>query len=80
MAVRIDGQQVRMLRNMRVMERKELADACGLSYATLYAIERNRRAVRAQTVRRLAEVLGVEPEDLLGPTRVEPVRLRAVES
>ena len=80
MSIRIDGQQVRMLREMRVMERKELADACGLSYATLYEIEQNRRRVRAETVRKLADVLGVEPRDLLGPARVEPVRPRAVEN
>ncbi len=63
---------------MRVMERKELAERCGLCYSTLYEIEQNRRAVRAETVRKLAKVLEVDPTDLLGPARVEPVRLRAV--
>ena len=70
MALDVDGKRVKALREMRVMERRELAERCGLSYSTLYAIESNRRSVRAETARRLASVLGVEPGELVRRLKV----------
>jgi transcriptional regulator with XRE-family HTH domain len=78
----MDGYKVQALRRSKVMERRELAERSGISYSTLAQIETNRRTVRAATVRRIASVLGVEPEDLvrtLEPSGAGERRLRLVE-
>ena len=80
MGMAVDGARVRALRTQKVLERKELAKACGLSYSTLSEIERNARTVLAETVRALAKVLDVEPESLVRLEVVERPRLRAVGS
>jgi transcriptional regulator with XRE-family HTH domain len=64
MSVEIDGTRLKALREMRVMERKELAGRCGISYSTLSQLETNRRRARAETVKRLAGALGVPPAEL----------------
>jgi transcriptional regulator with XRE-family HTH domain len=75
----VDGQRVKALRRRRVMERKELAKRAGISYSTLAQIERNARNVRAETVRKVASALGVDPEDLVrSETYEERPKLRAV--
>lgn len=75
----MDGHKVKALRSSKVMERRELAERSGISYSTLAQIETNRRTVRADTVRRVASVVGLQPEALV--RTLEPVgerRLRVV--
>jgi transcriptional regulator with XRE-family HTH domain len=77
MPLDVVGKRVKALREMRVMERSELAEKSGVSYSTLYHIESDRRTVRAQTVKRLAAALGVPPEELIRRLKVVE-RLRVV--
>ncbi len=77
MPLDVDGKRVKALREMRVMERRELAEKSGISYSTLYQIESDRRMARAQTAKRLADALGVPPEELIRRLKVVE-RLRVV--
>ena len=77
MPLDVDGKRVKALREMRVMEHGELAEKSGISYSTLSQIETDRRKARAQTVKRLADALGVHPEDRVRRLKVVE-RLRAV--
>ncbi len=70
MSVELDGRRVQALREMRVIERRELAQMCGISYSTLSQIETDQRKARAKTVKRLAEALGVPPEELVRRLKV----------
>jgi transcriptional regulator with XRE-family HTH domain len=47
----------------RSLTQQELADRAGVSLVTVSRLERGYTA-RPQTIRKLAEVLGVEPNDL----------------
>jgi transcriptional regulator with XRE-family HTH domain len=53
--------QIRLYRNMT---QQELAAAADLTQSTLSRLENGRRRPRPKTLRRLAEVLGVTPEEL----------------
>ena len=70
MSVELDGRRVQALREMRVMERRELAEKCGISYSTLSQIETDQRKARAETAKRLADALGVPPEELVRRLKV----------
>jgi transcriptional regulator with XRE-family HTH domain len=70
MPVDVDGKRVKGLRERRVMERRELAEKSGISYSTLAQIETDQRKARAQTVKRLADALGVRPEELVCRVKV----------
>ncbi len=59
------------------MERRELAERSGISYSSLSQIETDRRMVRAQTAKRLADALGVPPGELIRRLKVVE-RLRVV--
>ena len=77
MPLDVDGKRLKALREMRVMERRELAEKSGISYSTICQIETDRRKARAHTVKRLADALGVPPEELIRRLKVVE-RLRAV--
>jgi transcriptional regulator with XRE-family HTH domain len=77
MPLDVDGKRVKALREMWVMERRELAEKSGISYSTLSQIETDQRAVRAHTVKCLADALGVPPEELIRRLKVVE-RLRVV--
>ena len=77
MPVDVDGKRLKALREMRVMERWELAERTGLSYSTISQIETDKRTARARTVKRLADALGVPPSELIRRLRTVE-RLRAV--
>jgi transcriptional regulator with XRE-family HTH domain len=63
---RIDGRRVRELRRSLLLSQRELAQLAGLVTETINRIERQpERTFRPDTVRRLAEVLGVDPHELM---------------
>lgn len=57
-------EQLKKLRLNENMTQQELAAATGLTQSTLSRLENGRRRPHPKTLRRLAEVLGVEPEEL----------------
>jgi transcriptional regulator with XRE-family HTH domain len=63
---RIDGRRVKELRRSLLLSQRELAQLAGLVTETINRIERRpERTFRPDTVRRLAEVLGVDPHELM---------------
>jgi transcriptional regulator with XRE-family HTH domain len=65
-SVEVDGQELRRWRQMRVYGQSELAKLAGVSRETVAKIESGeRKRCYPATVRKLAEVLGVEPIELL---------------
>ena len=63
---RIDGRRVKVLRRALLLSQRELAQLAGVVTETVNRIERQPdRTFRPDTVRRLAEVLGVDPHELM---------------
>jgi len=56
---------VRRLRELRALSQRELAARANLSVTTVNRIELGQRKPMPRTVRKLAEALGVTPEELL---------------
>ncbi len=61
---------LRRLREERFLTQRELALKAGLHALTVTRLEAGRSAPYANTVRRLAVALGVEPQQLAGPDEV----------
>jgi transcriptional regulator with XRE-family HTH domain len=59
------------IRRQRALTQQELADRSGVSLTTINRLERGYTA-RPQTIRKLAEALGVEPSALLSELEQEP--------
>ena len=66
-AEHIDGNKVRELRLAKLMTQRELATRAGIAHETLNRIEREPepRSVQVLTLRKLAAVLGVDPDELI---------------
>jgi len=56
---------VRRLRELRALSQRDLAALAKLSVTTINRIETGQRKPMPRTVRKLAEALGVTPEELL---------------
>jgi transcriptional regulator with XRE-family HTH domain len=61
----IDAEKLKALRQERMLSQRDLARAIGSIQATISELERGRRKAQPRTVRKLAEVLGVEPRELV---------------
>ncbi len=59
------GQRLRWTRNRKVWTLDELAEKSGVTKATLSRLENGRQGARQSTIRKLAQVLEVEPSWLL---------------
>ena len=60
--------RLREWRERAALSQGELAERSGTSRATIADLEAGNRGGQPKTVRRLAEALGIEPEDLYGET------------
>lgn len=66
-SVRVDGRKIEHLRKTRAsLTRKQMATALGISEPALYYIERSTQRTSPQTLKRIAALFGVAPEDLSG--------------
>lgn len=65
--MRIDGEKLKAARLERFLDGQELAERAGLSPRSVTRLESGDwpGGSRPSTIRRLAEVLGVDPHDLL---------------
>ncbi len=63
--IAVDGARLRRLRRERAMSQQDVERMTGVSQATLSDLEGGKRGARASTLRKLAEVLGVEPKELI---------------
>jgi transcriptional regulator with XRE-family HTH domain len=62
----VDATKLRKLRETRILSLRELADASGVSYNTIWFIEAGRRKrTHPRTIRKLAKALGVQPTELI---------------
>jgi transcriptional regulator with XRE-family HTH domain len=61
----VDTEKLKELRRRRVLSMRELEERSGVSHNTIWRIESDRQGAHPRTVRKLAEALGVEPEELL---------------
>ncbi len=56
---------LRRMRELRALSQRELAARANLSVTTVNRIETGQRKAMPRTIRKLAEALGVTPEELL---------------
>jgi transcriptional regulator with XRE-family HTH domain len=57
--------RLREVRERRFVTQAELADRTGIARATLSRLENGEQRPRISTVRKIADALGVQPEDLV---------------
>jgi len=56
---------LKRIRETRVLSRKELAKQSDVDESTIYRAERGQTKLRPSTVRKLAQALGVPPDELV---------------
>ncbi len=61
----VDGARLRRLRRERALSQQDVERMTGVAQATLSDLEQGKRGARASTLRKLAELLGVEPKELM---------------
>ena len=59
------GEKLRETRKRKLLTQEQLAERSGVGIATIVRIERNQVEPRGSTIRKLAEALDVEPEELV---------------
>jgi len=59
------GEKLKRLRTLQALTQVELAERAGLTTAAVARIERDEAEPRPTTLRKLAEVLGVQPRELI---------------
>ncbi len=59
------GNRLRQLRKQSLMTQEQLAERSGVAVSTIIRIERNQVEPHGSTIRKLAEALGVEPQELV---------------
>ncbi len=65
MSFEVNGQRLRHLRVERALSLRALAERSGVAFDTINKLELGHRPARLTTIRKLAEVLGVEPTELM---------------
>ena len=63
------GDRLRDLRKRRLLTQEQLAERSGVGIATIVRVERNQVEPRGSTIRKLAEALSVDPEELVKAER-----------
>ncbi len=61
----IDGARLRRLRRERALSQQDVERMTGVAQASLSDLEQGKRGARPSTLRKLAEILGVEPRVLM---------------
>jgi transcriptional regulator with XRE-family HTH domain len=61
----IDGEKLRVARQVKMLSQGDLAKLTGIPQSMLSTLERGHRKAQPRTVRRLAEALGVDPLELV---------------
>jgi len=59
------GDRLRDLRKRKLLTQEQLAVRSGVGIATIVRVERNQVEPRGSTIRKLAEALSIEPEELV---------------
>ncbi len=61
----VNVQKLKRLREDSVLSQRELARMAGLTHVTIWRLENGFENAHPQTIRKIAEVLGVEPRELV---------------
>ena len=63
--VEVDVAKLKRLREDKVLSQRELARMAGLTHVTVWRLENGFTEAHAQTIRKIANVLGVESRELV---------------
>ena len=63
--IEVVGARLRRLRRERALSQQDIERMTGVAQATLSDLEQGKRGARASTLRKLAELLDVEPKELM---------------
>jgi transcriptional regulator with XRE-family HTH domain len=63
--VEVDGVKLQRLREERVLSQRELARLAGLTHQTVWRFENGSTNAHPRTIRKIAVVLGVEPNKIV---------------
>ena len=61
----VNVERLKELRREQVLSLRELEERSGVSYNTIWRIEDGRQGAYPRTIRKLAEALGVAPNELI---------------
>ncbi len=61
----VDGAKLQRLREERILSQRELARTAGLTHQTVWRFENGFVNAHPKTIRKIADVLGVEPKELV---------------
>jgi transcriptional regulator with XRE-family HTH domain len=61
----VDGLKLQRLREEQVLSQRDLARMAGLTHQTVWRFENGSTNAHPQTIRKIAEALGVEPKELV---------------
>ncbi len=61
----MNGRKLRQLRQLKVLSMRELEEAAGVSYNTIWRLETGKTEAHPRTIRRIANALGVDPSELV---------------
>ena len=58
-------ERLRELRRQNVLSMRELEEASGVSYNTIWRLETGKTGAQPRTIRKIAKALGVDPSELI---------------
>ena len=61
----VDGARLRRIRRALALSQRDLSRMTGIAFDTISRLETGKQRAQPRTIRRLADVLGVEPRKLL---------------
>ena len=64
-SVKVNSQKLREMRQRRVLSMRELEEASGVSYNTIWRLETDKTEAHPRTIRRIAKALNVDPTELV---------------
>src|SRR5215212_11510286 len=63
--IEVDGAKLRELRRRRMLSLRELGERSGVAFDNINKLENEKHRAQPRTLRKLAEALGVEPNELM---------------
>jgi transcriptional regulator with XRE-family HTH domain len=61
----VNMERLRELRHQSVLSMRELEEASGVSYNTIWRLETGKTGAQPRTIRKIAKALGVDPSELV---------------
>jgi transcriptional regulator with XRE-family HTH domain len=61
----VDGGRLRRLRRERALSQRDLTRMTGIAFDTISRLETGKQRAQPRTIRKLADALGVEPNELM---------------